>query len=146
MTNITIPGVHSVGDPQILVANTADQVYKMDRTTVWDQTIYWESASLNRTEDPSAVHTLTQLFLEYISNAAAGTLKANFTSDGGVNYGSDFDHTIVDTNGGVKVVTYSPRITGQDIRVKLTIPAHTTLRIIALTPKLVRRGNPGYSI
>jgi len=142
MTNVTLPLDRPSGEPTLIIANTSDQIYQMDRGSVVS-TGYVVVGPLIPPDTPlGSPFTLRQLFLEYISDESGGNIILNFSTNGGSSFGSNFTIAVADTNGEIKTESVAPEVYGRDIRVKITLPALVTLRVVALEPVMVVRGNP----
>jgi len=141
MTDVTAPGIYAAGEPTLLIA-VSGQIKEMDRNTLIAATSVWVTPPLNRGEDPSANVTLRKFYIEYISDNAGGTLRLNFSVNGGVTYGSNYDITVIDTNGAVTTDRVAPGVTGGDLRCKFTFPTTASFRLVAYTPVFAERGNP----
>lgn len=141
MTNITTPLQRATGQPTLLLGVSSQTKY-MDRSTLSSGTSYWVSGPLVLDGDPGAEHTLRQFFLEYVSDNSGANITLNFSGDGGKTWGSNHTIAISDTDGGIEVGSVASTVTGRDLRVKITLPTLSKVRVTAIEPVIVQRGNP----
>lgn len=142
MPVITTPLDRPSGEPTLIIANTSSQLYQIDRGDVISGGYIVIGPLIPPNAPPNGPFTLRQLFVEYMSEASGANITLNFSTDGGVTYGSSFTIAVSDTNGAVVSASIAPEVYGRDIRVKITLPQLVTFRLTALEPVMVVRGNP----
>lgn len=143
MPNSVIPKFYSAADTNVVLSiNTT--LYQVNRAAALalSSAGYWITPTLNRFEDPEADGTIKQVFFSYISEgAASGSIVVKVSGDGGDTWAETETHTVEDTNGGIKSVSYGFNTSGTDLRIYFGIETLMALRLIGWRVRIVERGN-----
>lgn len=131
----------------VLMADSENRVMKFDESVQQaageDFDAVWESPSLNR-GDPSYLWTLTGVDLLYAAEEDT-TVQVEASPDGGETY---LNLREVELSGGTAeehIQHVQLRVTGDDIRVRVTFNTNFVVNLLAYRPWLKRRGRVMHS-